>query len=210
MGSSPVVARGVLDRARSGDRDAVGDLWRTYQPQLLRFLRSRRSTSPDDVAAQVWLVVGRSLARFEGDGRDFQRWIFTIARRRDIDEVRRARRRREYPTDELGESSEGASTNPLDEASSLDAAIELVAALPTQMAEAIMLRVVHDLDIGAVASIMDVSEGNVRVLVHRGLTKLRASMAEHRPYSSASQLVRRSGSGIQVAAAMAQENSMDL
>ncbi len=124
--------------------------------------------------------------------------------------MRRARRRREYPTDELGESSEGASTNPLDEASSLDAAIELVASLPTQMAEAIMLRVVHDLDVGAVASIMDVSEGNVRVLVHRGLTKLRASMAEHRPYSATSQLVRRSGSGIQLAAAMAQENSMDL
>ena len=212
MGSSPVVARSVLDRARSGDRDAVGELWRTYQPQLLRFLRSRRSASPDDVAAQVWLAVGRSLARFEGDGRDFQRWIFTIARRRDIDEVRRARHRREYPTNEVesGESSEVTSADPLDEVSSLDAAIQLVASLPPQMAEAIMLRVVHDLDVGAVASIMEVSEGNVRVLVHRGLTKLRATMAEHGPQARTSRLVRRSGSGIHIAAAMAQENSTDL
>lgn len=210
MGSSPVVERSVLDRARSGDRDAVGELWRTYQPQLLRFLRSRRSASPDDVAAQVWLEVGRSLVRFDGDGRDFQRWCFTIARRRDIDAARRARRRRESPTHELNESSDVAAASAVDEVSSLDAAIELVASLPPQMAEAIMLRVVHDLDVGAVASIMDVSEGNVRVLVHRGLTKLRATMTVHRQASTTTRPVGSSGSGLEVAAAMAQKNSMDL
>jgi DNA-directed RNA polymerase specialized sigma24 family protein len=41
------------------------------------------------------------------------------------------------------------------------------------MAEAVMLHVVNDLSIADVAAVMGTSHGNVRVLVHRGLTRLR-------------------------------------
>lgn len=200
MKPSPVVSREVIDRARSGDRDALAKMWRTYQPQVLRFLRSCRSSSPDDVASQVWVEVGRSLARFDGDGRDFQRWIFTIARRRDVDEARRLARRRETPSERLTDTV-AASDDSADESLPLDAAIELVGSLPRQMAEAVMLRVVHDLDVGAAAEIMGVSEGNVRVLVHRGLTKLRARIAEQQPTSAVDRVVGARGRGVHVAAA---------
>lgn len=206
MKPSPVVTREVVDRARSGDRDALAEMWRTYQPQVLRFLRSCRSSSPDDVASQVWVEVGRSLRRFDGDGRDFQRWIFTIARRRDLDEGRRLARRRESPSERIQDTAASADT-AADETLPLDAAIELVASLPRQMAEAIMLRVVHDLDVGAAAQIMGVSEGNVRVLVHRGLTKLRARMVEQRPTSAIDRVVRTRGTGMRVAATSTEVSS---
>ena len=178
-----IVDRELLDGARSGDRDALAELWRTYQPQLLRFLRSCGSRSPEDVASQVWIEVGRSLTRFDGDGRAFQRWLFTIARRRDIDEIRRGRRRRESVRPETDLAALAASDDPVADAFPLDTAIALVSTLPRQMAEAIMLRVVHDLDVSAAAEIMEVSESNVRVLVHRGLTRLRARITEARPPS---------------------------
>ena len=55
-----------------------------------------------------------------------------------------------------------------DRDTALDRAIAMVATLPDNLAEAVMLRVVNDLPIADVAAVMGVSEGNVRVLVHRG------------------------------------------
>jgi RNA polymerase sigma-70 factor, ECF subfamily len=53
----------------------------------------------------------------------------------------------------------------------------LLAALPDDQAEAVMLRVVNDLPTADVASVMGTSVGNVRVLVHRGLTRLRRKLS---------------------------------
>lgn len=178
-----VVGRDVIDRARDGSRAALGELWRVYQPQLLRFLRATGASAADDIASEVWLDVGRALHRFEGDGRALQRWLFTIARRRNIDEARRRARRKESPLP-IDEHRQLASMeDPSIEVDPIDSAIALVTALPTQMAEAVMLRIVHDLAVEDVAAIMEISEGNVRVLTHRGLTKLRAQMRQDRPAS---------------------------
>ena len=40
-----------------------------------------------------------------------------------------------------------------------------------------MLRIVNDLPTADVAAVMGISEGNVRVLVHRGLTRLRRKLS---------------------------------
>lgn len=179
MASSHLTADiGVIERAKRGDRDALGELWRTYNPQVLRLLRAKRIEAADDVASQVWIDAGRALGRFEGDGRGFQKWLFTIAGRRAIDETRRTKRRRERPLDIDSDFVEPVPGPD----GSLDSSIALVASLPPQMAEAVMLRVVHDLAPEEVAEIMDTSVGNVRVLTHRGLGKLRARLAQ--PVSS--------------------------
>jgi RNA polymerase sigma-70 factor (ECF subfamily) len=51
-------------------------------------------------------------------------------------------------------------------------ALELVASLPPEQAEMVMLRVVAGLDVAAVAQIVGKSPGAVRVSVHRGLRAL--------------------------------------
>jgi RNA polymerase sigma-70 factor (ECF subfamily) len=138
----------LLVAARAGDREALAALWRDHHPALLRYLRARRSPAPDDVASQVWIDVARSIDRFEGDLTDFRRWLFTIAHRRSVDE--------QY-----------------EQHTALDRAIALVATLPDAQAEAVMLFVVNELPAADVAEIMQTTEGNVRVLVHRGVTRLR-------------------------------------
>lgn len=178
-----VVSCDVIDRARGGSRAALGELWRVYQPQLLRFLRATGAPAAEDIASEVWIDVGRALNRFEGDGRALQRWLFTIARRRNIDEARRRARRKESPIPVDNHRQLASKDDPSIETEPLESAIALVSALPTQMAEAVMLRIVHDLAAEDVASIMEISEGNVRVLTHRGLTKLRAQMRRERPAS---------------------------
>jgi RNA polymerase sigma-70 factor (ECF subfamily) len=135
--------------------------------------------SPEDVASQVWIDVARSIERFDGNEDDFRRWLFTIAHRRHVDAVRRAvqgARVRDAVADPTAAGAVAATSAVDAHAGALDEAIELVSSLPDNMAEAVMLHVVNDLSIADVAAVMGTSHGNVRVLVHRGLTRLRRKL----------------------------------
>src|SRR5262245_55894292 len=89
----------VLTAARAGEQWAVARLIRSLQPDLLRSLHTREHLEAEDVAAQVWLEVARSLPRFEGTEDGFRALVFTIARRRMLNAKRgRARQRRAATT----------------------------------------------------------------------------------------------------------------
>lgn len=173
----------MIERAKAGDREALGELWRTYQSALLRYLRSRRTASADDVASQVWADVASSLHRFEGDDDAFRRWLFTIAHRRSVDSIRRAVRddRIAIRAADQVETAAAEVVAGADEevvrAEALDRALALIATMPDQMGAAVMLRVVNEMPIADVAEILRTSEGNVRVLVHRGMERLRRKLS---------------------------------
>lgn len=165
----------VIKRARSGDRDALGQLWRSYQHLLLRYFRGKGMAEPEDLASTVWLEVASSLDRFQGDEPDFRRWLFTIAARRRIDDIRSSNRRREHLERERVAAEPRHVPTPADradESDALDRTLALVRTLPPDQSEAVLLRVVADLSVAEVAEIMQRREGAVRVLVHRGLRRL--------------------------------------
>ena len=58
-----------------------------------------------------------------------------------------------------------------------ESAIALLAQLPEQQADVIMLRVVAGLDTDVIAEMLGKTPGNVRVMAHRGLRKLEALLA---------------------------------
>src|SRR5262245_59552573 len=89
----------VLAAAQAGEDRAVARLCRSLQPGRLRYLGLRQPAAAEDIAAQVWLEVARVLPTFEGDEDRFRALIFTIARRRMLNERRRGARRRLEPVD---------------------------------------------------------------------------------------------------------------
>jgi len=160
----------LIERAKFGDHDALAHLWRSLNPPLLRYLRGRVGAGGDDLAAQTWLDAARGLHHFDGDEAAFRRWLFTIARRRLIDDLRRRGRRAE---DLVAAVPDGDGHDRFaEEHDALARALSLVRLLPPDQADAVLLRVVGDLDVGQVADIMGRSHGSVRVLVHRGLRRL--------------------------------------
>jgi RNA polymerase sigma-70 factor (ECF subfamily) len=174
------VTAGVADfpqqiaACKAGDSQAFARLWRSLQPALLRYLYIISTDAAEDLASETWLEVARSLHRFEGDEQMFRGWLFTIARHRYLDWVRRqGRRPRALATGDLPEqpSSDDPATAVLASLSTIDA-LNLIATLPPDQAEAIALRVIADLDVGRVAEIMQRQPGAVRVLTHRGLRRL--------------------------------------
>jgi RNA polymerase sigma-70 factor, ECF subfamily len=170
----------TLLAAQSGDEAAFAALWRQLHPALLRYLRVIAPGTAEDVASECWLQVMRSLRRFSGDEAGFKSWLFTIARNKVTDGRRRARRRpaerlEDHVAEETaaGDDTEAAVLEQL----GTEAALRLIAALPPDQAEIIMLRVVAALDVADVARIVHKSPGAVRVTSHRALRRLRETLA---------------------------------
>jgi RNA polymerase sigma-70 factor (ECF subfamily) len=175
----------VLASARAGDSRALSEIFRSYQPRLLRYLRAQERAMADDLAAEVWLAVARGLDRFTGDETRFRGWLFTIARHRLIEHRRRQARRRTdpLPAEHLdGPLERGWGGDPawlvIEQLGVQQTVEELVADLTPEQAEAVLLRVLGGFDVAEAARIMDRSPGNVRVLCHRALKRLATRMSE--------------------------------
>lgn len=166
----------ALSAAQAGHEDGFAMLWRELHPPLIRYLRVLDRNSADDVASECWLQVIRSLAAFRGDRAGFTSWLFTIARSKVIDGKRRDKRRPTEPLDDEAGARFAASDDT--EAHVLrrldtELALKMIAELPPEQAEIIMLRVVADLDVAAVAGIVHKSRDAVRATTHRALMSLR-------------------------------------
>jgi len=171
----------VLAAAADGDGAAFAILWRDTHPPLLRYLWVAAGDAAEDLASDVWLDVARRLAKFKGGEPEFRGWLFTLARRKVIDKRRHEARHPESPTGDIESLDRPASDDTFAvavEGISTVAALELIATLPRDQAEIIVLRVVVGMEATGVAQIVGKTPGAVRVAAHRGLRTLSARLAE--------------------------------
>lgn len=170
----------VLHGAAGGDEASFARLWRDNHPPLLRYLRVIVGDAADDIASEVWLEVAKGLRKFRGGEPEFRGWIFTTARRRLIDRRRYDARHPVWLTGEASEldsaAGDDAASAALDRIST-ENALELIATLPRDQAEIIVLRVIAGMDTAQVAQIVGKRTGAVRVAAHRGLRTLAARLA---------------------------------
>ena len=186
MGKAEVRRRARMDdgelgdavaRARDGDEAAFGIVYREVHPMLLGYLHGLVGDDADDVASETWHDVVRDLDRFRGDGHGFRGWAAAIARHRALDHMRRIKvRPRTAALDEDTTVSEPATVQDsageaLDNLSTR-AALALIAELPRDQAEAVLLRVVLGLNAPMAAKVLGKRPGAVRTAAHRGLKRL--------------------------------------
>ncbi len=167
--------------AQQGDEHAFETLYVTVQPGLLRYLRGLVGADAEDVAAEAWLQIVRDLPRLH-DTQGFRGWAATIARNRALDHLRHHKRRPAVavPIEDLARLG-ALHRDPADDAidsASTDAALTLIASLPRDQAEAVLLRVVMGLDSNAAAAVLHKRPGAVRVAAHRGLRRLADLLAQ--------------------------------
>lgn len=162
--------------AKAGQEWALVALYRRFHPALLRYLRAHAAGAEEDLASEVWLELARGLANFDGDVDALGRFAFTIARRRAIDHGRKQVRRRIDPVirsdlEELPDRGDP-EADVVDRLAG-DAAVDrIVALLPKDQAEIVLLRVVAGLSVAEVAEIVGRRPAAVSVLQHRALRRL--------------------------------------
>lgn len=197
--------RSLIEALQRGDDAAFRRVVMQYHASLVRAARSfvPSTAIAEEVAQETWIAVVRGIGRFEGRS-SFKTWLFRIlmnqAQTRGIRESRStpvstqlddetpngiagrfhdagerdAGHWRSAPSDwgrlpeSLVESDETATT-----------ILEAIAALPARQREVITLRDVEGLTAAEVADVLDLSEGNQRVLLHRGRSKVRAMLERH-------------------------------
>ena len=137
--------------------------------------RSSETTPRTSPRRHGCLQITKDLASFHGDIDDFRRWTATIARNRALDHLR-YRRRRPVDSSSIDRLPEQLAPDDTETAVmgilGTRAAFALIARLPRDQAEIIVLRVVVGLDTAAVAKLLGKRTGAVRTAAHRGLRRL--------------------------------------
>ncbi|MGW0645461.1 MULTISPECIES: RNA polymerase sigma factor [unclassified Streptomyces] len=175
LGDDAELTAAVL-AAQDGDEDAFRAVYRTVHPRLLGYIRTLvGEPDAEDVASEAWLQIARDLDRFSGDADRFRGWAARIARNRSLDHLRMRSRRPAIGGDETELATRAAESDTASdaiEALDTDRTMSLIAQLPQDQAEAVVLRVVVGLDAKSAAQTLGKRPGAVRTAAHRGLKRL--------------------------------------
>ncbi|MGW7053766.1 RNA polymerase sigma factor [Streptomyces sp. NPDC054887] len=175
LGDDAELTAAVL-AAQDGDESAFRTVYRAVHPRLLGYIRTLvGDPDAEDVASESWLQIARDLDRFSGDADRFRGWAARIARNRALDHIRMRGRRPVVGADETELAAKPGVSDTAGEAMEALATgdtLALIAQLPQDQAEAVVLRVVVGLDAKSAAQTLGKRPGAVRTAAHRGLKRL--------------------------------------
>lgn len=172
----------LLDAARDGDPNALGDLIARYQARVYRFgmKMCRHPEDAEDILQETLLAAARSIGDFRG-GASLSTWLYTIARSFCI----KKRRKSKYAPDrehsleaEVEPEGEalahpGQSPDELAHARHLRAALDrALEALEPEQREVLLLRDFEGLKASEVSQIVGISVPAVKSRLHRARAKV--------------------------------------
>ena len=165
------VARAV-DRAKRGDRDALGHLYLTYAGNVYGYVCSivHDEHEAEDVTQQVFAKLMTHMGSYEQRKTPFAAWILRVAHNAAIDHVRSRRRQ---PADDLEAAGERAEEPGVHGVASLRAAMDT---LPEEQRRVVFMRHVVGLSPPEIAQRLGKSENAVHGLHHRGRRALREQL----------------------------------
>ena len=176
---------------RRGDLDALSALLTRYQNRLYRYLLRlvREPAEAEDLFQQTWIRVAEKIRQYD-PRRNFEAWLFTVARNIAIDHLRRIR------PQSLDEPIEGApgesaatrlqsSERPVldgiverERTSRLAHALDL---LPVTHREVLTLRFEEEMKLEEIAEVIDIPLSTVKTRLRRALDRLRQTLETHYP-----------------------------
>ncbi|HEU0249338.1 MAG TPA: RNA polymerase sigma factor [Solirubrobacteraceae bacterium] len=175
----------LLLRIARGDDQAFAVFYRAHLDAVLAFFRRRLCDAElaFDLTAETFAAVAVGASSWQQDAPPVA-WLYGIARNK-LRESLRAGKVEEAARRKLGMErvalQDGDIERVEERAASGHAALEHeLAALPAPMREALLARLVEELEYEQIAERMGCSEQLVRQRVHRGLTRLRAALKVQR------------------------------
>ncbi len=194
----------LVERLRTGDEAAFGQLVDECYHSMLHVARGYVSSreAAEDVVQETFVGVIQGIGRFEGRS-SLKTWMFRILVNRA--KTRGEREGRTRPLSSLAEGADEPAVDadrftkegrwagswsapptslPLPEASVLEAEmgdrlLEAISTLPETQRAVLELRDVHGFGAAEVCELLDISEANQRVLLHRARSKARAILEDY-------------------------------
>lgn len=179
-------------RLRRGDLDALSELISRYQNRLYRYLLRivKQPAEAEDLFQQTWVRVVEKIRRFD-PSRNFDAWLFTLARNLAIDHLRRIRPEsldEPVANDATGETRierlPSSAAAPFDQAFERERARSIAAALtdlPVIYREVLSLRFEEEMKIEEIAQVLRVPLSTAKSRLRRSLEQLRESLETRYP-----------------------------
>lgn len=171
----------IVDAARAGDEKALSELYELYFPRVYRYILARTGNQYDaeDLAEEVFMRVLEAIDRFQWREAPFSAWLFRIAHNALISQRRKdsARGRSAPLSDGLAVKSAGPDelvANRL----VLNDVMAAAQRLPEAQRQVIAFRFAAGLSVAETARAMGKGEGNVKVIQHKAIAKLREWMGQ--------------------------------
>lgn len=180
-GLAAEMAELVAAIAHHADRTAFARLFGYYAPRVKSYLRRLRVDErlAEDIAQDVMLTVWRKAGQYDRSKASAGTWIFTIARNRFIDRVRRERRPDFDATDPMLQPE---APRPADEAmagSEIGARVHAALTdLPPDQSEVVELSFLEGLPHSAIAERLGIPLGTVKSRLRLAFARLRPALED--------------------------------
>lgn len=168
----------VIKKVLEGDIESFRFLMEKYERPVVRMIRNITfdKESCEDIAQEVFLVAYKKLVSFDPARGSFSTWLFTIAKNKSINALRK---RKPLTMSRLPEKID--THNPADEMArkeffdELDATLQ---ALPSRQKRAFVLAEFEKLSYEQIAQIEGVRLGTVKSRINRAKKKLRSALKD--------------------------------
>jgi RNA polymerase sigma-70 factor (ECF subfamily) len=195
LGGTTLEDTKLVDALRAGDQAAFAEIVERYHPTMVRIAltRVRSRAVAEEVVQDAWLGLLRGIDGFEGRS-SLRSWLFRIVINRAISTGVHERMHLPVQDEQLEHrdgrfSQDGWWVTPpshwadvvLDRMSAPELAArakEVIAQLPRGQRQVVTLRDVDGLSSAEVCELLDITEGNQRVLLHRARTRIRAELEQ--------------------------------
>jgi RNA polymerase sigma-70 factor (ECF subfamily) len=156
----------LVGRLAIGDEAALRELLSRYEKRLSSFLyRNTGGRDVEDLYQETWIRVVQHASRFDRSKR-FSTWLFQIAVNLCRDWLRRK------PPEPQPVRDDSAGSIGIGHAEAALDAQRLLAQLPTEQREVLILRYYHDMTEEQVAEVLGCPRGTVKSRTHNALTRL--------------------------------------
>jgi RNA polymerase sigma factor (sigma-70 family) len=163
----------IVEAARS-DPQAFGELYDRYHARVYRYIYHRvgHPADAEDITALVFMKALESLHSYQPRRAGFAPWLFRITRNAVVDHYRRRRPQAAFEALEREAGSDDPVTDVLD-GERREELHSLVGYLSDEQREVVLMRYSADLSFTEIATILNKNEPAIRMLLHRGLRKLK-------------------------------------
>lgn len=165
--------------ARSADRNAFRELFQRYAGRIKGFLMKggARGDQAEEIAQDVMVTIWRKAASFDPDKAGAATWIFTIARNRRIDVIRRERRPEPDPEDPLYKPDDPMTPQQALAGQERDRRVrEALDDLSDEQRQIVRLSFFIGLSHGEIAQKLDIPLGTVKSRTRLAFARLRSAL----------------------------------
>lgn len=167
------------EKTAAGRPEALASLYDRHYERIYAYCVHRLfcRTAAEDVTSQVFLSVARQFDRFSGDGESaFAAWAYAIAVNQCNSYLRKTLRRRKIFEKYQAETAHHHQPDEPNGGADWPAVYAAIGQLKEVEQTIITLRFFEDLSYEQIATIIHKREASVRVILHRGLKKLRQTL----------------------------------